>query len=485
MNKKESISSEEYNKNRGNRRRRNSKKEEKKKGILSKIFSSKKNNKKSNKLKETKERRSCKERLSGNRRKKLEENPLVSESIISEQVQNISIYENSELDLTNSKEEKKVGKDKNNNKKEKKKKSWFRKLLKVIGILLLILLILAGIALGYIWYHVEKNGGGVQGLVSTFTGVNMEESKNMPPIYTLIVGTNEDNTDTILIAGYSPRTQEVSLLSVPRDTFIGKNIKRGLAKDKINATYRLSGIDQLLKEVNTLTGLDIKNYVIVDTKGVIELVDAIGGVNFDVPIDMNYHDSSQNLSIEVKKGYQLLNGKNAEGVVRFRHNDNGTTYPYEYGIEDIGRNRTQREFFKAALKQTIQAKNITKMFELLDIYKKNVKTNLDMEYVKKYVPALTEFDPETIKSARIEGQDVNTTAWFFEVNAKKLKEQIFDLFVFSDNPEKIKKLEEEAKKEEEKKQKTSTTKTTTTTSKTNSTSTSSSTRSTTNSSSTR
>lgn len=480
MNKKESISSEEYN-SRGNRRRRNSKKEEKKKGILSEIFSSKKNNKKLNKVKETKERKSCKERLTSNRRKKIEENPLVSELIVSEHVQNVnvSIYENSELDSTNSKEENKVGKEKKGkkNKREKKKKSWFRKLLKVIGILLLILLIVAGITLGYIWYHVEKNGGGVQGLVSTFTGVNMEESKNMPPIYTLIVGTNEDNTDTILIAGYSPRTQEVSLLSVPRDTFIGKNIKKGLAKDKINAIYRLSGINQLLKEVNTLTGLDIKNYVIVDTKGVVELVDAIGGVNFDVPIDMNYHDSSQNLSIEVKKGYQLLNGKNAEGVVRFRHNDNGTTYPYEYGIEDIGRNRTQREFFKAALKQTIQAKNITKIFELLDIYNKNVKTNLDMEYVKKYVPALTEFDPETIKSSRIEGQDVNTTAWFFEVNAKKLKAQIFDLFVFSDNPEKIKKLEEESKKEEEEKAKASSIKTTTTkSSSTKKTSSSSSTR---------
>ena len=84
---------------------------------------------------------------------------------------------------------------------------------------------------------------------------------------------------------------------------------------------------------------------------------------FDVPIDMKYTDKKQGLYINLKAGVQKLDGDKAEQVVRFRHNSDGSTYPAEYGIEDIGRMKTQRNFLKALAKQTLKIENIFKINE--------------------------------------------------------------------------------------------------------------------------
>ena len=236
-----------------------------------------------------------------------------------------------------------------------------------------------------------------------------------------------------MVAGYNPKTNEASILSIPRDTFIGANPKAGGAKDKINSVYRIYGVEKMMQKVNNLTGLKLDKYVIVDTKGIQKIVDEIGGIDYDVPIDMNYHDESQKLSIELKKGMQKLNGVQAEGLVRFRHNDDGSTYPESYGIEDMGRNRTQQEFIKELVKQTLQFQNITRIFDLIKIVQDNIKTNITVDEMKDYAAYVIDFEPDKIKTGRLPGEDKRTTAWFFFPEYKKIKTMIFDLFVFSDD----------------------------------------------------
>ena len=136
--------------------------------------------------------------------------------------------------------------------------------------------------------------------------------------------------------------------------------------DKINAVYQ-TGAQNVLKELNELTGLDIKYYLKVDTEAFKVLVDKIGGVEFDVPIDMKYDSKRQDLHINLKAGKQKLDGDKAEQLVRFRHNNDGTTYSYEYGMEDLGRMRTQREFLKALAKQTLKVERIFQINEFIDI----------------------------------------------------------------------------------------------------------------------
>src|SRR5699024_3279078 len=111
--------------------------------------------------------------------------------------------------------------------------------------------------------------------------------------------------------------------------------------DKINALYSISP-EKTLEAVNRITGLDIQYYIVVKTEALIQLVDAIGQVEFNVPIDMKYDDPTQDLHIDLKAGVQMIDGEKAEQLLRFRKNNDGTSYPTEYGDNDTGRMRTQR-----------------------------------------------------------------------------------------------------------------------------------------------
>ena len=209
-------------------------------------------------------------------------------------------------------------------------------------------------------------------------------------------------TDTIMLCAYFPQEQKVSILSIPRDTFVGDDPNNTTSYDKINALYQTSP-ERTLQAVRELTGVDVRNYVVINNNALIKLIDAVGGIYFDVPIDMWYDDESQNLHIYLNKGYQLLNGENSVKVLRFRHNNDMSTYPKEYGEQDIGRMRTQREFIKAAAKQILSTSNILKLNKLLEIVFDNVQTNLSISDLIKYVPSATEFNTENMQTDALSG----------------------------------------------------------------------------------
>lgn len=317
-----------------------------------------------------------------------------------------------------------------NNKKKKKMKTWK----KVILVIILILL-LAG---GTFAYRVHKNGGGLTGMLATVVGHDENTKKNLSEFRCLVLGISTDEkgsllTDTIIAASYNPNSQKATLLSIPRDTYTGKNPAKATAYEKINALYsRKEDPQTVLDAVNNLTGLNLEYYVIVKTEAFIKLVDAIGGVTFDVPIDMNYDDTSQNLHIHLKKGEQLLDGDKAEQLVRFRHNNDNTSYPSEYGDNDIGRMRTQREFIMQVIKQTAKPENIFKIGQILEIAEQYVITNIDFNAAKDYVPYAVEFDTSNMLSAELPGtvpswKQTNNVS-IYVVDKEKTKELVQELF---------------------------------------------------------
>ena len=182
-------------------------------------------------------------------------------------------------------------------KKQKKKKHIF---LKIIAFIILMVFLIVG---GFIGFSTIKNGWGVQGLIKTMVGFDETKLADLDPFTVLILGVSEDIgvelTDTIIVASYNPKTQKATLISIPRDTYVGNNKNQATSVDKINALYQLGKKDnkaeKTLAAVNKITGLDIEYYIVVSNNALVELVDAIGGVEFDVPIDMDYDDSSQKL----------------------------------------------------------------------------------------------------------------------------------------------------------------------------------------------
>ncbi len=318
----------------------------------------------------------------------------------------------------------------NKNIKNKKKKVWKKVLLIVVLILLI-----AGCVFAY---KVHKNGGGLKGVLATAVGHDENTKKNLGEFQCLLLGISTDEegallTDTIMIASYNPNTQKAALVSVPRDSYTGKNPAKATAYEKINAIYsRKKDPQEVLNAVNNLTGLNLKYYAIVKTEAFIKLVDAIDGVTFNVPIDMDYDDTSQDLHIHLKAGEQKLDGDKAEQLVRFRHNNDGTSYPEEYGNNDLGRMRTQRDFIMAVIKQTARPENVFKLGEILKVAEENVITNIDFNVAKDYIPYIVEFDTANLQTAALPGTTPNwkktNNVSIFVVDKVATQELIQELF---------------------------------------------------------
>ena len=219
-------------------------------------------------------------------------------------------------------------------------------------------------------------GDGVQPRVSG-------ERKSQDYYTVLILGRDTGgggNTDTMLLASYDVTNQKATVMSIPRDTMV--NIPYDIKR--INAVYNYGGggekgIRALYKEISQLVGFAPDYQVIVEWEAVGKIVDAMGGVYFDVPRDMNYEDPVQDLSIHQTKGYRLLSGDDAMQVLRYRHDNrkNGKMLGYPDG--DLGRIKTQQGLLKAMIEQLMSLKNITKVNEFIKVFNENVETDLSFQ----------------------------------------------------------------------------------------------------------
>lgn len=190
------------------------------------------------------------------------------------------------------------------------------------------------------------------------------------------------NTDTMLLASYDVTNQKATVMSIPRDTMV--NIPYDIKR--INAVYNYGGggekgIQALYKEISQLVGFEPDYQVIVEWEAVGKIVDAMGGVWFDVPRNMNYDDPIQGLSIHQEEGYRLLSGDDAMQVLRYRHDNrkNGVTLGYADG--DLGRIKTQQAFLTAMVGQLLKLENLTKVNEFVKVFQENVETDLSFQNI--------------------------------------------------------------------------------------------------------
>ena len=177
-------------------------------------------------------------------------------------------------------------------------------------------------------------------------------------------------SDTNILLAVDAVNNYIYGVSIPRDT---KAVWGGKSH-KINAAYNTGGMEMLADVVSQQLGIPVDYTVLVDLRGFEALVNAIGGVDFTIPVDMDYDDPVQDLHIHFTKGYAHLNGADALKVVRFRHNNDGTGY----GSEDIGRMQTQQNFLKAVAKQTLTVSNLTRVDSFVKIFQQYVETDLTL-----------------------------------------------------------------------------------------------------------
>ncbi len=216
----------------------------------------------------------------------------------------------------------------------------------------------------------------------------------------LIIGTDDGGwrTDTMMLVSIDSKNKTVSLLSIPRDTYV----YGGYRVPKINAAYGNAGrgdagMEELMTRISEITGYRPDGYVMVSLSAFVNIVDIMGGVEFDVPQDMNYSDPAQDLYIDLKAGPQTLNGQQAMGLVRFRSG---------YAMADLTRVSVQRDFVKAAMSQWIKPGIILKAPKLMGIVAENTTTDLDKRNMMWLCKALLSCDRENMVMETLPGTPV-------------------------------------------------------------------------------
>lgn len=262
-------------------------------------------------------------------------------------------------------------------------------------------------------------------LGSTVTMESLDrEDSSVGMINFLILGVDEDQSrsDTIMLFCYDGYSNRVNILSFPRDTMVKTggfrqklNAAMGVGIQRVNSGKDKEPEEELIRQIKSMTGLPIHYFMTVNFKGFKEIVDALGGVDFNVPYNMNYDDPVQNLHIHLEAGAQHLDGQAAHDFVRFRHNNNGSA-PGEYVMGDEGRIHWQQKFIKELIRQKATPQLFGSIGEVFEVIADNVRTNYTMQDLVKHIDLLKGIDSANIGSHKLPGeaQYIDGVSWYLQ-----------------------------------------------------------------------
>lgn len=239
---------------------------------------------------------------------------------------------------------------------------------------------------------------GVISLPTKNVEVPAEESVKVKPTAVLLLGldsrekTGTMNTDVIMVAAMNPETKKVTVVTVPRDTKIEQS---GYAQHKANSYYanfyhealkttddkeeaKLQALDKMKTMFGRYFGIDIKYASIINFQGFADVVDALGGVEVDVDMDMRYVDNADGTNINLKKGLQELNGEQALDFVRYRKSNDGKNMS-----SDFDRNRRQGEVLGEIVDRLKSLGGATKLGSVIEAVGGNMRTDIPESEIKQ------------------------------------------------------------------------------------------------------
>lgn len=319
--------------------------------------------------------------------------------------------------------------------KNRQKKRLKRIFIRTVGTTFAILgIVAAGLAFVYHNYLYDNSGGPI-----------FVPKENDPINKTLAVfGVDEDGyrTDVIFIVNYNSKSGKMRMISIPRDTMVEwtssqqdlSELRKGyrVSTTKINEMTSYGGMENIrnltIAQIEDMLDIQIDNYVVITLDAFREIVDAIGGVEVDVPaLDGNglqYDDNYQDLHIHLSPGVQLLDGQAAEGLVRFRKG---------YAEGDVGRIKTQQLFLEAFAKKVTSPAIITKAPSIINTILNTVNTDVKLTEISGYLPYLKSMKAENLSFNIVPGgpKYIDSKSYYV-VNEEEIPE--FMKEVFSDKP---------------------------------------------------
>ena len=283
-------------------------------------------------------------------------------------------------------------------KRKKKKVRWFR----LISVLVVLGLLLVSLFWGTVWiYNTFINPP--QAKVAVADDASKDDEKLNERINILLLGIDDGDseaaasepkrTDAMILLSVDPKENKVAVLSLPRDTRVVLPGHRDYAK--LNSAYTFGGVVMAKQAVANLLKVPIHYYALANWKGFIDVVNLIGGVDIYVDHDMKYTDNwtKPPLVIDIKHGFQHMDGELAGKYVRFRADELG----------DIGRVQRQQKFLKAAAEQMFSVQNISKIGTLLSTIDKYVETDLNTMTMLKAANSFKIFGDDKVRSGMLYG----------------------------------------------------------------------------------
>ena len=232
--------------------------------------------------------------------------------------------------------------------------------------------------------------------------INKEEGQYLILLVGVDKNGNDDNTDftrtdTIMLISADTKTGEMELLSIPRDS----RVKIRDKFDKVNHAHAFGGIELTMQTLRQFLGLDIDYYVQVNYQALINIVDALGGVDYDVPEGINIHKGK----VKIHPGPNHLDGNEVMWYLRTRN---------IYNNGDIGRVNTQQAFVKAMVDEMVKKSKDMNLMTFISNYIKYVKTNLPMSAMLDLAGHINSFSSDKMSTQTVPGmeQTINGTSYW-------------------------------------------------------------------------
>ena len=267
-------------------------------------------------------------------------------------------------------------------------------------LLVVLAVLLTSVFWGSVWVYTNIIHAPEKKVVAADPAIEKDEKLNQR-INVLLLGIDDGDseaddsepkrTDAMIVASFDPEAHKISLLSLPRDTMVLLPGHTGY--EKLNSAYTYGGVAMSKQTIANLLRIPIHYYALANWKGFIEIINLIGGVDLYVDRDMHYEDPWANLKIDIKHGYQHLDGEKSGQYVRFRSDELG----------DIGRVQRQQKFLKALGLQMFSVENITKIPKLLATAKEYVETDMDTVTMLKAARSFNIMSDNNIKSGMLYG----------------------------------------------------------------------------------
>lgn len=235
----------------------------------------------------------------------------------------------------------------------------------------------------------------------------------------LVLGVDKDGSraDTIMIFSVDNVSKSIKVLSIPRDTMVSNNGRNF----KINACLGFESREAfMIEKIKEITNMPIHYYCELNFMGIRNIVDILGGVDYNVPMKMDYEDPAQDLYIHLEAGPQHLNGNKAEQLLRYRKG---------YLNQDLGRIDTQQDFIAELFKQKMQPKYLLKAVEIINAAYPHVQTNFTITSALEFVNILKSTETTNIQGfvLPVEGKYINNVSYVIH-NPEQTKKLIADEF---------------------------------------------------------